>query len=106
MACMPFTDMKVHELDVNSTPTLYQMLSPRELNELSQFLATPHCDITSEGGQVTGMQYSRICVDLAPTAQADVQSHHKLPLATCSLRPIFRSVLDIGSTEARRRGRT
>lgn len=49
VACMPFTDMEVHEVDVNSTSTLYQKLSPRELNELSQFLATPECDITELG---------------------------------------------------------
>ena len=35
-------------------PTLYQMLSPKELNELSQFFALPECDITSKGGQVIG----------------------------------------------------
>ena len=58
ITCMPFTDMDVHELDVNSMPTLYQMLSPKELIELSQSFALPECDITSEGGQVIGVQFS------------------------------------------------
>ena len=64
--CMPFTDAEVQQLDVDDTPSLYQKLSLRELKELSQFIATPECDLTALGyAKRTGRVCTNLCVPVS-----------------------------------------